>query len=413
MNRRDFLKNAGLACIAGAISGLDSWAMASAAAGPGSKKMIIVFLRGAVDGLSVVVPYGDNRYYSVRNGIAIPRPGEEGGAIKLDSEFGLHPSLAPLHPFWQKGNLAFVHASGSPDPSRSHFDAQDFMESGTPGVKMTGTGWMNRLLLQLPDNHSPVRAINVGQILPRIFQGPSNVASFAPAQQNGIKQKAIDNPVLAEYFESMYSSRGDALSKAFNEGVSAHRTIKKELQEEMVAANRGAPDANAYRGFGNQMGTLFAKDPTVQVGFIAIGGWDTHVGQGNSKGQLANKLGVLGRGLAELASKLGPELDNTIICVVSEFGRTVKENGNGGTDHGHGNVMMLLGGGVAGGKVHAKWSGLDNGQLYEGRDLPVTTDFRSVLTAILSEHMLISKAGLQNIFPGFQSKDNLQHLLKG
>ena len=411
MNRREFLKNASLACIAGALSGANSWAVASAAAGPGTKKLIVIFLRGAVDGLSIVVPYSDSHYYSLRSGIAIPRPGVEGGAFKLDSDFGLHPALEPLMPYWQKGKLAFVHASGSPDPSRSHFDAQDFMESGTPGVKMTGTGWMNRLLTQLPDNRSPVRAINVGQILPRIYQGPSQVASFAPAQQNGIKQKAIDNPALAQYFESMYSMRGDAIGKAFNEGVSAHRTIKKELQEEMVAANRGAPDATAYRGFGTQMGTLFAKDPTVQLGFIAVGGWDTHVNQGNSKGQLANKLGVLGRGLAELAEKLGPELDNTIIAVVSEFGRTVKENGNGGTDHGHGNVMMLLGGGVAGGKVHAKWSSLN--QLYEGRDLPVTTDFRSVVATILGEHMSVSKTGLQNIFPGFQSKDNLTHLLNG
>lgn len=413
MNRRDFLKNASLACVAVGLSGLDSWALASASSGPGGKKLIIIFLRGAVDGLSVVVPFGDARYYSVRSSIAIPRPGEEGGVIKLDNDFGLHPALAPLMPHWQKGKLAFVHASGSPDPSRSHFDAQDFMESGTPGVKMTGTGWMNRLLLQLPNNNSPVRAINVGQILPRIFQGPSQVASFAPAQQNGIKQTAIDNPVIAQYFESMYGSRADALGKAFHEGVSAHRTIKKELEQEMVAANRGAPDAAAYRGFGTQMGTLFANDPTVQLGFIAVGGWDTHVNQGNSKGQLANKLAILGRGLAELVNKLGPELDNTIIAVVSEFGRTVKENGNGGTDHGHGNMMMLLGGPINGGKVHARWNGLADGQLYEGRDLPVTTDFRSVLATVLGEHMSVSKAGLQNIFPDFQLKDNLQDILRG
>lgn len=413
MNRRDFLKTAGLACIAGAYSGFSSWAIASAAAGPGSKKLIVIFLRGAVDGLSVVAPYGDDQYYSLRPTISLAKPGQAQGLINLDGYFGLHPSLEPLMQFWKDGNLAFVHASGSPDPTRSHFDAQDFMESGTPGVKVTGSGWMNRLLSQLPDNRSPVRAINVGQTVPRIFQGPGQIASFAPNQQNGMKPKAIDNPMLAQYFESMYASRTDDLAKAYKEGILAHETIKRELQEEMMAANRGAPDASSYKGFGSQMGTLFAKDPTVQLGFIAIGGWDTHVNQGNEKGQLANKLGVLGKGLADLANKLGPELKNTTIAVISEFGRTVKENGNGGTDHGHGNVMILLGAGIAGGKVHGKWQGLDSSKLFEGRDLPVTTDFRSVLTGILGEQLALSNTNLKNIFPDFQSTDKIQGLLSG
>lgn len=403
MKRREFLQTAGLCTMSFLFPGIEGWALSNSDHEPGGGKLIVVFLRGAVDGLNVVVPYGDPSYYSARPAIAIPRPGQEMGALNLDGHFGLHPSLEPLIKYWQDGTLAFVHATGSPDPTRSHFDAQDFMESGTPGVKVTSSGWMNRLLAQLPSSDSPIRAINVGETLPRILQGPVSVASYAPEGKNAIQKKAIDFPVVSQFFQSMYGGRKDELGKAFNDGLSARKTIKKELEGEMLAANQGAPDARNFRGFGSQLGTLFGKDPTVQMGFLAIGGWDTHVNQGGAKGQLANKLSTLGKGLNELIANLGNEYKNTMIVVMSEFGRTVKENGNNGTDHGHGNMMMLLGGRIAGGKVFGNWAGLNGSKLYEGRDLAVTTDFRSVLSAAVSEHMGISQKGMQEVFPHFEA----------
>jgi uncharacterized protein (DUF1501 family) len=402
MKRREFLQTAGLCALSLIAPGISGWAASAGNAGEPGNKLVVVFLRGAVDGLNVVVPHGDSHYYSSRPSIAIPKPGQEGGALDLDGYFGLHPSLDPLMQFWKDGTLAFVNASGSPDPTRSHFDAQDFMESGTPGVKLTSSGWMNRLLSKLPGGRSPVRCLNIGETMPRILQGPASVASYEPAGNGVIQKKAIDLPVVSQLFQSMYGGRTDELGKSFNEGMSARKTIKKDLESEMMAANQGAPDARNFKGFGNQLGTLFSKDPSVQMGFLAIGGWDTHINQGSSKGQLANKLTALGTGLNDLVSALGAEYKNTLIVVMSEFGRTVKENGNAGTDHGHGNVMMLMGGRVAGGKVHGKWKGLEGSQLYEGRDLAVTTDFRSVLWSTIAEHLKVASSDMKEIFPAFE-----------
>jgi len=410
MNRREFLKFAGATTLGFWSCDLQAWAYGLGGDNPNASKFIVIMLRGAVDGLSVVIPYGDSRYYSVRNSIAIPKPGEDLSALDLDGYFGLHPSLAPLLPLWKNRSLAFVHSAGSPDPTRSHFDAQDYMESGTPGVKSTGSGWMNRLLQQLPNNNSPIRAINVGETLPRIFQGPANVASYQPVQRAG-QRKPIDNQMIAQCYQAMYEGRNDALGKAFAEGMNAHDTISKELDGEMMAANAGAPDAGNFKGFGTQLGKLIAKDPSVQVGFIAIGGWDTHVNQGNGKGQLANKLTALGNGLSQLIAALNEQYKNTVIIVMSEFGRTVKENGNQGTDHGHGNMMMVMGGRVNGGKIYSKWAGLEQNHLYEGRDLAVTTDFRQVLSTVAGEHMKVANPALASVFPDFQVASQLKGIL--
>lgn len=403
MNRREFLYLSGLSAACGLFPGLSGWALSSANGEPAGSKLIVVFLRGAVDGLSVAVPYGEAQYYAARQFTAIPRPGQPDGCLDLDGHFGLHPALEPLLTYWRKDSLAFVHATGSPDPTRSHFDAQDFMESGTPGVKLTSSGWMNRLLAKMPSNNSPIRAINIGETLPRILQGPASIASFEPQGKSGSQKKAIDFPVVQQFFQSMYAGRNDELGRAFNDGLLAHKTLKKDLDGEQMAANQGAPDARNFKGFGKQLGALFAKDPSVQMGFLAIGGWDTHVNQGSSKGQLANKLVALGSGLNDLATALGDQFKHTLIIVMSEFGRTVKENGNNGTDHGHGNMMMLMGGCVSGGKVYGDWRGLSSSQLYEGRDLAVTTDFRSVLSSAVGEHMQIGREQMKDVFPDFQA----------
>lgn len=406
MNRREFLQAMALGSCSFLMPGLETWAVESRKANPSGEKLVVVFLRGAIDGLSVLVPYSDQRYYSIRSKTALQKPGSSAeAAIKLDSDFALHPSLSPLAPYWQNKSLAFVLNSGSPDPTRSHFDAQDYMETGIPGNKKAGSGWLNRLLSQLPDNRSPVRAINVGATTPRILQGPVAAATYAPSQR-GRRLNPLDRPQIADAFAQMYEGRNDDLEKAFLEGMEARATIKSKLespnmQDEMTAANQGAPPANKFGGFGKQLGKLMHEEPKVQVGFVALGGFDTHVNQGNEKGQLANHLNVLGKGLAELAQGLGPSLDKTLVMVISEFGRTVKENGNGGTDHGHGNAIWLLGGRVSGGRIYGNWNGIAQSELFEGRDLPVHTDFRAVLSSVLGEHMRLSESQLAAVFPQY------------
>lgn len=404
MNRREFLKAAALSSMI-FMPGVSGWAFGGSNSDVNTKKLIVILLRGGIDGLNVVIPYGDPNYYSLRPTIAVSKPGTPNGAIDLNSYFGLHPAMNPLMPYWQDKSLAFVHASGSPDPTRSHFDAQDYMETGLLGGKFSSTGWLNRLVGVIPNQHSPVQALSVGPILPRIFTGPAPVATVENAK--GPTNLFIDRPQIAQAFQSMYNGTGD-IDLAFAEGMAAHKTINTALsapqQQEQVMANRGAPLPTS--SFGRQLANLFEKDPTVQVAFIDFGGWDTHIGEGAGKGQLANRLTPLASGLADLIDGLGSMYADTSIVVMSEFGRTAKENGNGGTDHGHGNVMWLMGGGINGGQVYGRWSSLANSDLHEGRDLPTSTDFRNVLSSVLSEQMNVSKKAVEQVFPGFSDNRN-------
>lgn len=411
MNRREFLQSAALAScsmmfpeIANSAS---AWALESHALPKKGSKLVVVFLRGAVDGLSVVAPTADPRYFALRPKIAIPRPGAENGGIDLDGHFALHPALAPIMPLWKSKKLAFVLNSGSPDPSRSHFDAQDYMESGVPGDRGVSTGWLNRLLAQLPNNQSPVRAINIGATTPRILSGPVSVATYAPSAKRRVQP--MDREEISSAFASMYQGRNDALGKAFEQGMAArgefNQAFEKQAINEMNAADGGALPANKFSGFGRQLGRLMKEEPKVQVAFLALGGFDTHVNQGSSQGQLANQLSTVGKGLSELVAALDSSFENTLIMVVSEFGRTVKENGNGGTDHGHGNFIWLMGKGVQGGKLYGNWDGLAQKSLYEGRDLPVFTDFRNILASGIGNHMSLSTKQLDIVFPGYKSKD--------
>lgn len=410
MNRREFLKTSAVLSLSLFSQNLSGWAYGGSKALEG-KKLIVVFLRGAVDGLNVVAPYGDSRYYQYRPTIGIAQPGQKDGLLDLDSYFGMAPALAPLMPYWKNGTLAFVHACGSPEATRSHFDAQDYMESGRPGVKVVSSGWLNRVLNQLPDTKSPLRGINVGATLPRILQGPVNIASYAP--QAAGKRSAMQLPVVASAFTKMYADRNDSLAKAFNDGVKAEELLNEKLKKEMVAADKGAPLARSFKGFGQQLGKIFADDPSVQIAFVALGGFDTHVNQGAGKGQLANQLGSLGNGLNDLITGLGDDYKNTVIMVMSEFGRTVKENGNGGTDHGHGNVMWILGGNVAGGKVYGRLDSLAEDKLFERRDVPVTTDFRTVIAAITQSHLNLSKSHMAEVFPDFALTDqSINNIIK-
>jgi uncharacterized protein (DUF1501 family) len=401
MERREFLRN-GLVLGAGGllVLGPGGWAARAASTGPGnSPRLIVIFLRGAVDGLNVVVPHGDSVYYELRPNIAVPAS----QVLDLDGHFALSPALSALMPLWRDRTLAFVEACGSPDPTRSHFDAQDYMETGTPGVKTTSTGWMNRVLAELPAPHSPTQALNLGPTPPRILSGPQPVANLATGRA-AAQPIALDRPLVNSSFARMYEGR-DPLSAAFQEGVAARRRLLAELQQDMTVAAGGAPLPN--QGFtqdATRLGQLMRRDPTIRLAFLALSGWDTHVNQGAASGQLANHLRPLGQGLITLIGAMGPAYRESVIVVISEFGRTVHENGNGGTDHGHANVMWVMGGPVRGGKVYGSWPGLGAEQLYQGRDLAVTTDFRAPLCSILGTHLKLSQDALGRVFPDYRGR---------
>ncbi len=407
MQRRHLIQRAAALASGLLPVGATAWAATNPAAKVRGRRLVVILLRGAVDGLSVVVPYTDPGYPQARSSIALARPGAEGGVLDLDGRFGLHPALASLMPLWHSGQLGFVHASGSPDSTRSHFDAQDYMESATPGLKATPDGWLNRLIGALPQaagSASAARAVSIGPVLPRIFSGRQPVATIASGH-SATKPGVLDRPKVSDAFGALYAG-DDKVSQAFRQSQQAHREVVDSmsgdgLAQEMQAASNGAPLPNGFAQDASRLARLMRNNEQVQFAFMAVGGWDTHANQGAATGQLANRLAPLGQGLSALATGLGPVLDDTVVVVMSEFGRTVRQNGNGGTDHGHANVMWLIGGHVAGGKVHGRWPGLDAAALHDGRDLAVTTDFRQVLAQVCERHLGVSDARLADVFPAW------------
>ncbi|MEO1670838.1 MAG: DUF1501 domain-containing protein [Cyanobacteria bacterium J06631_2] len=396
MKRRNFLNAASLA--AGSMLlpvGCNSW-VAQQANAANRKRLVVIFLRGAADGLNVVIPHQAAEYYEARPTIAIPYPQEPNGALNLDDYFGLHPKLQELMPLWQRKQLAFVHSSGSPVLERSHFQAQDYLENGTPGIKNTKDGWMNRLLGQLPQDQL-TQAINVGVTTPYILQGQMAIASLKPGKHSAAPIPT-DRPVFQEAFSRLYSG-SDSLSKAYQDGRKAREIILKEISQEMQLASRGAQNVHDFVDDAAEVAKLMVGNSQTQLAFMEVAGWDSHVNQNSLLDRL---LTPLGRGLATLVSGLEPIFDDTVIVVMSEFGRTVKENGNKGTDHGYGNAIWLLGGGISGGKVYGDWQGLSPAALYKNRDLPVTTDFREIFSSILQQHLSVPRDRLNLIFPDYQ-----------
>ena len=396
MARPEFIRAATLAASGAIIFGPHAWLARASSAVNNHKRLVLVFLRGAIDGLNVVVPYDDGNYYENRPSIALPRTGER--AVRdLDGYFGLNPALDSLMPAWKEGTLAFVHSCGSPDPTRSHFDAQDYMESGTPGIRTTSDGWMNRTLAALPGPHQPTEALSLGAVLPGILTGLSPVANI-PLGRGAARPMPLDNPRIEGAFDRLYDGR-DPLSKAYQEGRLARQKLLGELMQDMAEADKGAAGPEGFPNDAARLAWLIQRDSSVRLAFISLGGWDTHVNQGSISGQLANHLKPLGDGLAGFAKRLGPAYDDTVIIVISEFGRTVRENGNGGTDHGHGNVMWVMDGPVRGHRVYGQWLGLSPSDLYQERDLAVTTDFREPIAQVLRNHLGLSGPAIRQIFP--------------
>jgi uncharacterized protein (DUF1501 family) len=399
--RRIFLRNSALTVVGTAAipAFLRRAAFGAQELGTRTKRLVVIFQRGAADGLNIVVPHGEPSYYAMRPSINIPR----NTVLDLDGFFGLHPSLSALQPIWKQKHLAIVHAAGSPDPTRSHFDAQDFMESGTPGIKATEDGWLNRSLHSLPQSDCPFRAVSMGPALPRILSGPEPALAMNNINEFGVGGRNPKASPTENSFEAMYAGSVDAVLHG-----SAQETFDavKMLNSANPAQYSPAAGADYPRGrFGDglrQLAQLIKANLGVQVAFADIGGWDHHVNEGSTEGQIANVLRDFSQSLAAFWTDLGDHAEDTVVVTMSEFGRTVRENGNRGTDHGHANVMFVFGGPVLGGRVYGRWPGLDVSQLYEGRDLAVTTDFRTVLGEAVYRHL--GNRNLDQVFPEFDNR---------
>jgi uncharacterized protein (DUF1501 family) len=406
-SRRVFMKNGGLALLSLGFAPAFLARTVEAAGAARRKILITVFQRGAVDGLNMVVPFGEQEYYRARPSIAVPRPNVADGAVDLDGFFGLHPKLSPLKPLWDARQMAIVHASGSPDGTRSHFDAQDYMESGTPGVKSTQDGWLNRYLhAREHAAATPFRAVALAPQLPRSLQGVEPALALNQIGQFGIRAGQATDMVQAS-FESEYAAAADkVLNRTGGQAFDAVKMLKSADPAKYQPENGAEYPRSGYGDALRQIAQLIKADVGLEIAFAEAGGWDTHVNQGSSAGQLAQRLSDFGQGIAALARDLGDRMDDVVILTMSEFGRAVAENGNRGTDHGHGNAMFIIGGqNVRGGKVYGRWPGLAREQRYDGRDLAVTTDFRSVFTEVVRRHLGVEDA--RTIFPGFTNAQTL------
>lgn len=388
----------------------------AAARGGRGKTLICLFQRGAADALNVVVPHGEKAYYTHRPSIGIARPsrGSRDAALDLDGFFGLHPALAPLLPLWERGLLAPVHAVGSPSSTRSHFDAQDYMESGTPDRKGTASGWLNRYLATHGtcedcsgvgrgasgvEHESPFRAVAMTQQTPRILDGPSPVVAM-----NGLEEFSVrsGNAGAEARLEALYrTGSADIVHAAGGEMFEAVKILKAANPQRYAAEHGAEYPRTPFGQHLRQIAQLIKANVGLEVAFADVGGWDTHVNQGSTNGQLAARLTEFGSAIAALVTDLGDRMADVTILTMSEFGRTVRQNGTGGTDHGHAGSLFVIGGSVKGHKVHGRWPGLEPEQLHEGRDLKLTTDFRSVFGEVAAKHLGAAK--LDALFPEFDA----------
>ena len=419
MQRRAFVKSGALALV---TMGLSPRFLRRTAFGmelPGAAKgrtLICLFQRGAADALNVVVPHGESSYYALRPRIAIPRPsarlGASQAAVDLDGFFGLHPSLEPLKPLWDRGLLAPIHAVGSPSTTRSHFDAQDYMESGTPDVKSTPDGWLNRYLATKGTceecaprgdvRPSPFQAVAMTEQTPRILEGSAPAVAMTSLDAFTVRTGGSS----AEQIEALYrTGSSDVVHASGSEMFDAVKMLRSANPQRYQPEHGAQYPRSQFGQRLREIAQLIKANVGMEIAFADVGGWDTHVNQGGASGQLANRLGDFAQSIAALVTDLGDRMENVVILTMSEFGRMARENGTGGTDHGHAGAMFAIGGSIKGGKVHGKWPGLAREQLYEGRDLALTTDFRAVFSEIAGKHLGALK--LDAVFPGYALKGAL------
>ena len=373
------------------------------------KVLIVLFQRGAADALNMVVPHGDADYYALRPTIAIPRPSaRDGAALDLDGFFGLHPALGPLRPLWQRGLLAPIHAVGSPSATRSHFDAQDYMESGTPDVKSTPDGWLNRYLAargtcaECDAKTTSFRAVTMTAQTPRILTGPSPVIAMSSLDEFTVRATGSD----VERLEALYrTGRADIIHGAGAETFDAVKMLRAANPQRYRPENGAEYPRSQFGQRLLQIAQLVKADVGLEVAFADVGGWDTHVNQGGATGQLAQRLDDFADAVAALVNDLGDRMGDVLILTMTEFGRMARQNGNGGTDHGHAGAMFVIGGAVKGGKVYGRWPGLAPEQLYERRDLALTTDFRAVFEEVVRSHL--GAVDASRLFPGFMPAGHL------
>jgi uncharacterized protein (DUF1501 family) len=413
MQRRAFVRSGALALVTMGLSPrfLRRTALGMELAGAAKgRTLICLFQRGAADALNVVVPHGEAAYYAMRPRIAIPRPstrlGAAQSAVDLDGFFGLHPSLQPLKPLWDRGMLAPIQAVGSPSATRSHFDAQDYMESGTPDVKSTPDGWLNRYLAAKGTceecapgvRQSPFQAVAMTDQTPRILEGSAPAVAMTSLDAFTVRTGGTS----AEQIEALYrTGSADVVHASGSDMFDAVKMLRSANPQRYQAEHGAAYPRSQFGQRLKEIAQLIKANVGLEIAFADVGGWDTHVNQGGATGQLANRLGDFAQSIAALVTDLGDRMENVVILTMSEFGRMARENGNGGTDHGHAGAMFAIGGSVKGGTVHGKWPGLEREQLYEGRDLALTTDFRSVFGEIASKHLGAAK--LDAVFPGYSA----------
>ena len=408
-SRRIFLRQGGMALLAlGFAPGFVSRIAAESA--ERRKLLIVVFQRGAVDGLNMVVPFGDGDYYRARPSIAIAKPGAADGALDLDGHFGLHPRMSALKPLWDRRELAIVHATGSHDTTRSHFDAQDYMESATPGVKSTRDGWLNRYL-QGTGSASPLRGIALTKQMPRSMQGAAPALAIGSTQDFTVADMSARTS-----FEEIYAAaqQDTALRGAAGEAFDAMKTLAKKTSGRYQPANGASYPRSPFGQAMQEIARLAKSDVGLEIAFAESTQWDHHVNEGAATGQIANRLDDFSRGIAALAQDLGDRMADTVILTMSEFGRAVAENGSRGTDHGHGNAMFVIGGRVKGGAVYGRWPGLAVNDRFEGRDLAVTTDFRDVFGEIVTTHLGADASTAAKVFPGYSiDRKKFRGVLRG
>jgi uncharacterized protein (DUF1501 family) len=413
MDRRYFLRSSGIGLASFGLMGmapnfLHQFANAAALTDTKGKKkvLITIFQRGAVDGLNMVVPYGDSQYYDLRRTIALPKPNATGGVVNLDGHFGLHPSLKPFEELWKNKQLAVIHSAGSPDNTRSHFDAQDYMESGTPGNKSTRDGWLNRLMqTQKDESDSHFRAVSMTQQVPRSLLGRAPTIAMSNLSDFAVKAGAYTKSMQGG-FESLYDdSVKDHLGATGKETFEAVNFLKQANPAQYKPENGAAYPNSAFGRSLQQIAQLIKANVGLEVAFAESGGWDTHTNElalnQPGGGQLGNLFRDWGAAIAALATDLGKRMDDVVILTMSEFGRTARENGSRGTDHGHGNAMFVIGSSVKGGSVYGDWKGMKDDQLNEGRDVPVTTDFRDVFAEVSYKHL--GNKNLDKLFPGYST----------